>query len=145
MFFKDKQFKSIQAALGPENIPTADTVIQALPPEVLNDECLIQSLSKKIEGESLQKASEINPHQVETNEYLANLLFLLEKFGFTQKKRWPAKVQHRWKKALDEIEFFIAAFKSQALLFGKNAVIFLSKKDHKKIYYYRRHHLKKCQ
>ncbi|GMA07193.1 hypothetical protein GCM10025886_03440 [Tetragenococcus halophilus subsp. flandriensis] len=131
LFFKEKKFKVVQSTLEQNNISTADTVVQIIPPETLENTYLKQYLTKVVQGESLQKsvgASQLE--QVEMYDYLANLLLLLEKFGFTfiQKKRTPAKTQHRWKKTLGEIEFFVDDFESQATVIWQKRNEFLIKK-----------------
>ncbi|MCF1684189.1 hypothetical protein LQF67_01155 [Tetragenococcus halophilus] len=131
LFFKDKQFKTIQSTPDQDNIPIADTVVQIIPPELSDNEYLKQSLIKVGKGESLQKSAGASQlEQVEMYDYLANLLLLLEKFGFTftQKKRTSTKAQHRWKKALSEIEFFVDDFKSQATVIWQKRNKFLIKK-----------------
>ncbi len=114
-----------------DNIPIADTVLQIIPPEISDKEYLKQCLIKVGQGESLQKSAGASQlEQVEMYDYLANLLLLLEKFGFTftQKKRTSTKNQHRWKKALSEIEFFVDDFKSQATVIWQKRNEFLIKK-----------------
>ncbi|GAA5422442.1 hypothetical protein [Tetragenococcus halophilus] len=131
LFFKDKKFKSIQSTPDHKNIPTADTMVQIIPPQTLDNDDLKQCLTNIAKGKSLPELTEVNePSQVEMYDYLGKLLLLLEKFGFTftQKKRTPAKAQHRWKKTLSEIEFFVDDFHSQATVIWQKRNEFLIKK-----------------
>jgi len=131
LFFKDKKFKSIQTTPDHNNISTTDTMIQIIPPKTLDNDYLKQCLTNVGKGKSLQELAEPNePSQTEMYDYLGKLLLLLEKFGFafTQKKRMPTKAQHRWKKSLSEIEFFVDDFKSQATVIWQKRNEFLIKK-----------------
>ncbi|AOF49645.1 hypothetical protein AC806_09765 [Tetragenococcus halophilus] len=131
LIFKDKKFKTVQATPDLNNIPTADTVIQIIPPKTLDNDYLKQCLTNIGKEKSLQELIETNePSQAEMYDYLSKLLLLLEKFGFTftQKKRMPAKAQHRWKKTLSEIEFFVDDFHSQATVIWQKRNEFLIKK-----------------
>ncbi|MDN6641379.1 MAG: hypothetical protein L0L10_11450 [Tetragenococcus sp.] len=121
LLFKEKQLQSIHSILNEKSATQADTFVQIIPPESLDNVQLIQRFTEITQGNNLQNITEktletSKNHRPASKDYLAEVILLLEKLGFSlvQKKKTPAKVQHRWKKALSEIEFFVDDFGSQA-------------------------------
>lgn len=131
LLFKGKQFISVASALNEDIVSKADNFIQAIPPKNLDTQSLIQRLLEIKQEDSLNFLLEAPEKQQTTiDSYLANLLLLVNKFGFlfTSKKKISAKTQHRWKQALSEIEFFVNDFDSQATIIWQKRNEMLIKK-----------------
>lgn len=135
LLFKEKQLKSIHSVLEEKLAIKADTFVQVIPPKNLDSNRLIQQLAditqennRQTTPDGLSKTSKNRLPAM--NDYLADLMLLLEKFGFTlvQKKRIPAKAPHRWNKTLSEIEFFVDDFDSQATVIWQKRNEMLIKK-----------------
>ena len=94
-----------------ETTPNLDPTIVITPPEALPITALTQSFTHLVHEDKVRGSSEII-------QYVENCQLLLEKFGFIfqskpQKKR-PVKAQHRFRKELSTIEFYVDDFEAKA-------------------------------
>lgn len=126
LLFKEQKLKAIGATQGTLRTRIAyDTLIQITPPWEMEQGYLIQRLVETAEESGLTITSKDVKkipanHYPTVTAYQDTLLTLLEKFGFIfrkiekPQKPKPAKAQHRWRKEVSTIEFFVDEFDSKA-------------------------------
>ncbi|HPJ00839.1 MAG TPA: hypothetical protein PK268_01055 [Enterococcus sp.] len=127
LLFKEQKLRAIGATEGPFSSRTAyDTCVQITPPWEMEHGYLIQRLVETAE-ESKLKVTSKGAKKIPANYYSTVttyqevVLTLLEKFGLVfrkieekSQKPKPAKAQHRWRKEVSTIEFFVDEYDSQA-------------------------------
>ncbi|MCD5001527.1 hypothetical protein IV487_03465 [Enterococcus saccharolyticus] len=126
LLFKEHALKEVGVAEEKLTTRTSfDTFVQITPPWDIEQNFLAQRFMQTADEAGLK----LTKHQHEpipanyynsTSAYQEVILTILDKFGFSikasekPKKAAPAKAQHRWKKAVSTIEFYVDDFDSQA-------------------------------
>lgn len=128
-FMKEKTLVNIcekcdTVALSAANF---DTQIQILPPEAIEFDytkrALIQhatNLGIQLQNVPAEPLTIPKVHYKHIAEYIDKILLVLQKFGYPIKptvKRKPAKTQHRWRKEICQIPFFVDTRESKATIF----------------------------
>ena len=118
-----------------------DTLVQVTPPWDTEKNYLTARLTQTAAEAGIKlskKATEKIPanYYNSISAYQETILLVLEKFGLALKakeiqKPLPAKAQHRWRKELGSIEFFVDAFDSQATVVWQKRNEMLIKKGAK--------------
>lgn len=121
---KDKIVVAIKMGKTNEVGKEVDQLVKILPPEDIETIYVAEKLLQQAEEAGMtnliESAERINipaNHLKRIEEYTTHILLVLEKFGIIlqpKPKKKPAKAQHRWNKAVSQMEFFVDDFDSKA-------------------------------
>lgn len=142
LLFKDSTLKAV-GSITDEKLTArtaCDTMIQLTLPWDTELEYLVQSLSQTAEEAGIKLSKKATNEKIPANYYNSVtayqdiLLTILEKFGFhlkakeEPKKPRPAKAQHRWRKEVASIEFYVDDFDCKATVIWQKRNEMLIKK-----------------
>lgn len=144
LLFKENTLKEIGVANEKLTTRTSfDTFVQLTPPWDTELDYLAQRLVETAEEANIKLIKKPKSLAIPANYYNSvsayqdTVLIILEKFGFvlkapeTPKKPRPAKAQHRWRKDVSNIEFYVDDFDCKATIIWQKRNEMLIKKGAK--------------